>query len=99
MLRFTIRDVLWLTVVVALLLAWLRALGRIDDCVYATHHVENQLAIMASKWAVEKGEPVDFRKGERHVLRCLTVRLRSGPKQFSTRRCCPSAAVRRHGTS
>jgi hypothetical protein len=67
MFRFTIRDVLWLTVVAGLLISLaISNIGRIratEECEREKTHLEQCLVDAARNWAKEKGETVAIDAG------------------------------------
>jgi hypothetical protein len=66
MLRFTIRDVLWLTVVVAQCAMMLAGSWNVERHEQATRDVERHFMETAVTWAKERGEPVQFYTGRGH---------------------------------
>lgn len=65
MLRFTIRDLLWLMVVVACLLRWaLSGTAELEQLKAKNNQLEKAMVGAAVEWAKEKGEPAFIDAGE-----------------------------------
>jgi hypothetical protein len=62
--RFSIRDVLWLTSLVAVALAWATTRGQCNRYKEETDEAMNALMRLAAKWSAEKGEVIYFNCGK-----------------------------------
>jgi cell division protein FtsB len=71
MLRFTIRDVLWLTVVVAVLVAWLLSASRFQN---QLAHSNSELRRMESEF-----RQIEEQNRRLHAEAAATARLEFGP--------------------
>ncbi len=79
MFRFTIRDVLWLTVVVAMGLGWMLNASSTSSFSELENECHKRLVTAALEWAKEKGEPAYVDAGG-HTIEAKpdgTVRLLS----------------------